>query len=71
MAARKRPILTGTLYGAAHYVAVNALALPLFFGDPLPFQLGLQIVYPSLVVHLVFGASIGLTARRFAWRFSP
>lgn len=59
-----RPVLAGAAYGAAYYVAVNALGLPLFFSDPLPFQLGWQVVVPSLVVHLVFGATVGLTARR-------
>lgn len=60
------PVLVGVLYGGAYYVLVNALALPLVFGDPLPWQLGIEFVYPSLVVHLVYGASIGVTARGFA-----
>jgi len=53
----------GTLYGAAFYVAVNSFALPLWFGDPTPWQLGLATVVPSLVVHLVYGAVVGLAAR--------
>lgn len=58
-------LAAGAGYGIAYYVAVNSLALPLAFGDPLPWQLGARTVLPSLLVHLIFGASIGLTARRF------
>lgn len=67
-AAGKFPILAGTLYGAAYYLAVNSLVLPLLFCDPTPWQLGLDHIYPSLIVHLVFGGSIGVTARRFLMR---
>ena len=55
----------GLLYGLAYYLAVNALALPWLFGDAFPWQLGWSTIYPSLVVHLVFGVSIAVTARRF------
>ena len=54
----------GALYGAAFYVAVNSISLPLAFGDPTPWSLGLSSVYPSLVVHLVFGITVALTARQ-------
>jgi hypothetical protein len=37
----------------------------MFFGDPTPWQSGFNVIYPSLLVHLAFGASIGLTARGF------
>lgn len=59
------PAAIGAAYGLAYYVIVNSLALPLFFGDPTPWQAGLNVIYPSLVVHVVFGVSIGLTSRRF------
>lgn len=59
------PLRSGALYGAAYYVTINSLALPLLFGDRLPWQLGLQTILPSLLVHVIFGASIGFTARRF------
>lgn len=59
------PAAIGATYGLAYYVVVNSLALPLLFADPTPWQLGFNVVYPSLLVHLVFGVSIGLTARRF------
>lgn len=45
-------------YGALYYVAVNSLALPLYFGDPLPWILGWAVVLPSLLVHVVFGVSV-------------
>ena len=57
----------GLLYGALYYAAVNALALPAIFGDAFPWQLGWSYVYPSLVVHLVFGLSLAVTARAFGW----
>ena len=57
----------GLLYGALYYVAINAVGLPLSFGDVFPWQLGWNYVYPSLVVHLVFGLSIAVTARSRAW----
>jgi uncharacterized membrane protein YagU involved in acid resistance len=63
--AGKQPILSGAIYGAAYYVAVNSLALPVYFGDPLPWQLGAATVLPSLVGHIIYGASIGLTSKRF------
>ena len=59
------PVTIGAIYGFIYYVAVNSLALPLFFGDLTPWQIGLNTIYPSVVVHLVFGVSIGLTARSF------
>lgn len=62
------PVATGAGYGLLYYILVNSLALPLYFGDPLPWQLGLDVIYPSLVVHLVYGASIGITAKAFVVR---
>jgi len=63
-AVAQSPRLSGALYGAAYYVAVNSLALPLIFGDPLPWQLGAATVLPSLIAHIVFGLSLGWTGRR-------
>ena len=62
---RERPVLTGVLYGAGYYVAINGLALPLAFGDPLPVTLGITTVIPSLVVHVVFGAALGVALSRW------
>jgi hypothetical protein len=60
---RRTRVLIGALYGAAFYVVVNAWALPLYFGDPLPWALGVETVYPSLAIHLVYGVVLGLTLR--------
>jgi len=59
------PIAIGAAYGLSYYVVVNSLALPLFFGDPTPWQLGFSFIYPSVLIHLVFGVCIGVTSRRF------
>ncbi len=61
---RKRDrLLVGLAYGAAFYAAVNSLALPVAFGDPTPWQLGLSVVYPSLIIHLVYGFTVALLSR--------
>lgn len=57
--ARWFPLWVGGLYGAAYYVGVNSLALPLYFHDPLPWTLGAAVILPSLMVHLVFGVTVG------------
>lgn len=49
----------GSVYGAGYYAVINSLALPLYFGDPLPWNLGIGVIIPSLVVHIVFGAAVG------------
>ena len=61
--ARRTRLLVGAVYGAGFYVAMNSWALPLAFGDPTPWQLGFETVYPSLFIHLVYGVAIALTAR--------
>jgi hypothetical protein len=62
---RGRParILLGTLYGALFYALVNAWALPQLFGDPSPLALGFEVVYPSLVIHVVYGLVLGRVTR--------
>lgn len=60
---RGQRLLLGTAYGAGFYVVVNSIALPLAFGDPTPWQLGFETVYPSLVVHLVYGFVVAWFAR--------
>jgi len=61
---RKRDrLLLGLAYGGAFYIAVNSLALPLAFGDATPWRLGFAVVYPSLVIHLVYGCTVALLAR--------
>jgi hypothetical protein len=63
LATRPRRALAGALYGAGFYVAVNSLALPAFFGDPTPWQLGVRVVLPSLIVHVVYGVVVALAMR--------
>ena len=60
---RRVRVFVGFLYGAAFYAVVNSLALPIAFGDPTPWELGFATVYPSLVVHLVYGTVVALAAR--------
>lgn len=61
-------LLGGALYGIGFYVLVNSLALPWIFGDKTPWQLGLTVVAPSLVVHVEYGAIVALAAREFVAR---
>ncbi len=60
---RRARLVAGAVYGAVFYVAVNSLALPFAFGDPTSWQLGISTVYPSLVVHVVYGFCVALVAR--------
>jgi hypothetical protein len=60
---RASRVLVGALYGTGFYAVANAWALPRLFGDPTPWELGIETVYPSLVVHLVYGFVIGWVAR--------
>ena len=62
---RAAPMAIGAVYGLAYYVVINSFALPLFFGDPTPWQLGFSFIYPSVLIHLVFGICIGATSRKF------
>lgn len=60
---RAARISIGTLYGVFFYAVVNAWALPRLFGDPLPYRLGLEVVYPSLAIHVVYGFVLGCATR--------
>jgi hypothetical protein len=55
--------LVGAAYGTLYYVVVNALALPIYFGDKLPWSLGWSVVVPSLIVHVVFGVAVAHTVQ--------
>jgi uncharacterized membrane protein YagU involved in acid resistance len=66
IADQRARLLVGAVYGAAFYAAVNSSALPFAFGDPTPWELGFGTVYPSLVVHIVYGFSVALVARPIA-----
>jgi hypothetical protein len=63
IADRRTRLLTGLAYGAVFYVAVNSLALPFAFGDRTPWELGFATIYPSLVIHLVFGVGVAMMPR--------
>lgn len=60
----------GAVYGVAYYVVLNSFLLPLSFGDKTPWTLGFSVMYPSLIIHIVFGVSIALTSKRFVCSFS-
>ncbi len=62
------PTAFGATYGVLYYVLVNSLALPLYFGDQTPWQMGLAYILPSLLIHIVFGACAGYVSRRLATR---
>lgn len=49
--------VTGLAYGAGLWLVVNSLSPPLLFGRPTPWQLGWSAIWPSLTVHLVYGAA--------------
>ena len=63
-------LLVGAIYGVAYYVVLNSFLLPLSFGDRTPWALGFSVMYPSLIIHIVFGVSIALTSKRFVCSFS-
>jgi len=63
MPERRARLAAGMTYGAAFYLVINSFALPLAFGDATPWELGFTTVYPSLVIHLVYGLVVGLAAR--------
>jgi uncharacterized membrane protein YagU involved in acid resistance len=60
--------LAGCAYGAAYYVIVNSFALPMYFGDPTPWQIGWDTIVPSLIGHIAFGLFIAIASRSFARR---
>lgn len=57
----------GMIYGTAYYVVLNSLLLPWSFGEQTPWALGFSVMYPSLIIHIVFGVSIALTAKKFVF----
>lgn len=68
---RKLPALvTGLAYGAGFYVLINSLALPWAFGDPTPWQLGVKVIYPSLIIHLIYGMTIAQASKTFISRYA-
>jgi uncharacterized membrane protein YagU involved in acid resistance len=58
-----RALAWGAAYGALIWLVVNSLALPLAFGKATPWQLGPAAIWPSLLVHLLFGVVVAALAR--------
>lgn len=57
-------------YGLLFYVLVNSLLLPALFNDPTPWTLGFNTIYPSLIVHLVYGFTVWWTSKDFVAQYS-
>ncbi len=55
----------GALYGAAIWLVVNSLLLPVAFGRTTPWGLGWSAIWPSLAVHVLYGTVAAAAARRF------
>ena len=52
-------LVAGLVYGAGMWLVVNSIMLPWAYRRASPWTLGLPAIWPSLVVHLVYG---GVTA---------
>jgi len=59
------PVLLSAVVGGIYYFLVNAVALPLYFGDPMPWRQGLAYVVQPLVVLVAFAVCVSLVARRY------
>lgn len=66
LASHRLAVIIGLGYGAATWLVVNSLALPMLFGQPTPWQIGWSAIWGSLLVHLVFGGVVAAESRRFA-----
>jgi hypothetical protein len=58
--------VTGATYGGAYWLAVNALLLPTLYGRPFPWSEGAGSVWPSLVVHLLYGSVTAVVLGRLS-----
>jgi len=56
--------------GEGREIFQPSVALLWFFGDPTPWQLGFETIYPSLLVHTIYGLSVALTSRAFVVRWT-
>lgn len=60
---RRGPFLiVGLTYGAAIWVVLNSLMLPVLFGRPTAWRIGWPAIWPSLTVHLVYGVATAAAA---------
>lgn len=55
----QRLVLLGAGYGTAAWLLINSLVLPLSFGRPTPWALGIDAIWPSLLIHVVYGLVLG------------
>ncbi len=60
---RSTALVVGLAYGGLIWFSINSLALPWIFGRPTPWWIGWSAIWPSLILHLVYGA---VTATCFA-----
>ena len=59
-------VIAGATYGVVSWAVLNATLLPLWFGRPTGWVLGFGAVWPSLVVHVVFGTALAAVTPRGA-----
>ena len=60
---------SGSQGGAGYWLLVNAVTLPTLFGQQHPWERGPAAVWPSLLVHVIFG--LGVAAVLHVRRRSP
>ncbi|RQO33899.1 hypothetical protein DBR37_12255 [Herminiimonas sp. KBW02] len=59
------PVLLGAAVGGIYYFLVNAIALPLYFGDPFPWQQGVPYLAQPLIVLVSFAICVSFMSRRY------
>lgn len=59
-------LLVGFGYGALIWALVNSLVLPAVFGHSTPWQIGWPAIWPSVLVHLVYGVAATFSVRRWS-----
>lgn len=57
-------VVGGAVYGAVYWLGINALSLPITYRRPFPWTEGLASVWPSLLVHVIYGLVVALVV---AW----
>lgn len=56
---RRHLLSFGAGYGALSWLAVNSFTLPVAFGRPTPWAVGFDAIWPSLLVHVLYGLALG------------
>lgn len=56
----------GLAYGGGWWATINALALPWLYRRPTPYELGWADIWPSLLVHAIFGVVAAIVLARRA-----